>query len=129
MGNKREQITTRRVAIYCRVATADQHDMAMESQVQSLRDYAEAQGYNIVDIIRECGTGTTMERPGIRTLYALAGRRAMDEVLARSISRYTRGAAAEFAGFIEEMADAGVTATTMLEGNLHDILPVLRELP
>ena len=69
-----------------------------------------------------------MDRTGIRALYILAGRRAMDEVLAKGISRYTRGPASELVGFIEEMADMGVTAATALEGNLRGILPALREL-
>ena len=128
MGSKRVPLEKKRVVLYCRVATDDQHDTALESQAQSLREYAEAQGYEIVKIIQERGAGTTMDRTGIRALYILAGRRVMDEVLAKSISRYTRGPASELVGFIEEMADMGVTAATALEGNLRDILPALREL-
>lgn len=125
MENKRVQFTKpKRVVLYCRVATDDQHDTALEAQAQSLRAYAEARGDEIVKIIQERGAGTTMDRTGIRALYILAGRRAMDEVLAKSISRYTRGPISELASLIETLADNGIATATMQEGNLNDIIPV-----
>lgn len=129
MESKRVQFTKpKRVAIYCRVATDDQQDTALEAQAQSLRVYAEARGYEIVGVIKENAGGRTLDRPGIREIYEMAGRRAMDAVLAKSISRYTRGPALEFIGFIEKMADMGVIAATAQEGNLRDILPALRKM-
>jgi len=129
MGSKRVPfVKLKQVVLYCRVASDNQHDTALEAQAQSLRQYAEAQGHEIVKIIQERGTGTTMDRSGIRVLYMLAGRRAMDEVLAKSISRYTRGPLPQFIGFIEEMAEMGVTIATEKEGFMSDALPALKKI-
>ena len=126
MNSRQEQfVKPKRVALYCRVATDDQHNKALENQAQSLRAYAEARGYEIVKIIQERGPGTKMDRSGIRVLYELAGRRAMDEVLATSMSCYVRGTASVLSGFIESLADMGVVAATELEGDLREALPDL----
>lgn len=124
-----KQNEKKRVVFYCRVATDDQRGTAMERQVQSLREYAEGKGYEIIKEIQEKGSGRTMDRTGIRAIYMLAGRRAMDEVLAVNVSRYGRCPAPEMVDFIESLADMGVTAATRQEGNLRDILPTLRKLP
>ena len=120
MASKRVEITKpTRVAIYCRVATAAQiDDPAQEFQEQSLRHFAEAQGYEIAGVVKETGSGGTLDRPGIRQLYEMAGRRAMDAVLSKSISRYVRGPVQDFVGFIAAMESMGVTVATAQEGRL-----------
>jgi predicted site-specific integrase-resolvase len=74
-----KQNEKKRVVFYCRVATDDQRGTAMERQAQSLREYAEGKGYEIIKEIQEKGSGRTMDRTGIRAIYILAGHRAMDE--------------------------------------------------
>ena len=87
-----------------------------------------SKGYEIAGVVRETGSGLTLDRPGIREIYEMAERRAMDGLLAKSMSRYTRGPASEFAGFIEALADSGVAAATMQDGDLQDMLPALRKM-
>lgn len=79
-----------RVAIYCRVATDGQAETALEAQRARLRAYAEEQGYNVVKEIAEVAKGNTLCRPGIRELYGLAHRHAIDKVLAVNIDRFGR---------------------------------------
>jgi len=79
-----------RVAIYCRVATDNQAETALEAQKSCLRAYAEEQGYNIVKEIDEVAKGNTLCRPGIRELYGLAHCHAIDKVLAVNIDRFGR---------------------------------------
>lgn len=79
-----------RVAIYCRAATDGQAETALEAQRARLRAYAEEQGYNVVKEIAEVAKGNTLCRPGIRELYGLAHRHAIDKVLAVNIDRFGR---------------------------------------
>lgn len=79
-----------RVAIYCRVATDGQSETVLEVQIANLRTYAEEQGYYIVKEISEVAKGNTLDRPGIRELYGLAHRHAIDKVLAVNIDRIGR---------------------------------------
>ncbi|MCB6415048.1 recombinase family protein [Faecalimonas umbilicata] len=79
-----------RVAIYCRMATDNDSRQGLEMQKERLRQYAQQQGYDIVKEISEVAKGTTLCRPGIRELYGLAHRHAIDKVLAVNIDRFGR---------------------------------------
>jgi len=118
-----------RVVLYCRVASPDQANAGLESQEQCLRKYAEEQGYEITGVIEETGSGLSMDRPGIREIYAKAEQGAMDRVLAQSLCRYTRAPASEFFGFIKALAGMGITASTLHENYLRGMFPTLRNLP
>ena len=80
-----------KVVIYCRVATAGQDEFdALGQQEERLRVFAEAAGHEVVGCVCETGAGTTLERPGIRTLQTMAADGEMDAVLALSLSRLAR---------------------------------------
>lgn len=79
-----------RVAIYCRVGNPDNADMALDIQKSMLREYAADKGYEVASEICEIATGRSADRDGIREILSLAGRKAMDEVLAVGYSRYGR---------------------------------------
>ena len=53
---EKEARKTMRVAIYCRLARADQNDTLLEVQKERLRIYAKERGYDIVAEIAEIGS-------------------------------------------------------------------------
>ena len=65
---KEEARKTMRVAVYCRLARADQEDTLLEVQKERLRVYAKERGYDVVAEIAEIGSGLSLNRPGIREM-------------------------------------------------------------
>src|SRR5215472_631580 len=55
------------VALYARVSSADQKDEA-ERQMQRLREYAAARGYQVQAEVREIASGLNDERPKLKKL-------------------------------------------------------------
>ena len=57
---------SKRVVLYCRVATQAQldGDHALEAQSARLHEQAERLGYEIVGEVSECEKGTTLDRDG-----------------------------------------------------------------
>jgi len=55
------------VALYARVSSADQKDDAVR-QMQRLRDYAAARGYQVVAEVIEIASGLNEERPQLKKL-------------------------------------------------------------
>ena len=87
---KEEARKTMRVAVYCRLARADQEDTLLEVQKERLRVYAKERGYDIVAEIAGIGSGLSLNRPGIREMAGLAHRHMIDAVLVSDISRLCR---------------------------------------
>ena len=83
---KEEARKTMRVAVYCRLARADQNDTLLEVQKERLRVYAKERGYDVVAEIAEIGSGLSLNRPGIREMAGLAHRHMIDTVLVNDIS-------------------------------------------
>ena len=76
-----------RVAIYCRVSTADQ---SCERQERDLTGFAMRAGYEVVGVFRETASGTRADRAERRKVLALAQRREIDAVLVTELSRWGR---------------------------------------
>ena len=87
---EKEARKTMRVAVYCRLARADQNDTLLEVQKERLRVYAKERGYDIVAEIAEIGSGLSLNHPGIREMAGLAHRHMIDVVLVSDISRLCR---------------------------------------
>jgi putative resolvase len=64
-----EHIGTGRIALYARVSSADQKS-DLERQVQRLRDYAAARGYQVAKEVTEIGSGLNDSRPKFLKLLA-----------------------------------------------------------
>jgi putative resolvase len=64
-----ERIGTGRIALYARVSSADQKS-DLERQVQRLRDYAAARGYQVAKEVREIASGLNDSRPKFLKLLA-----------------------------------------------------------
>ena len=64
-----ERIGTGRIALYARVSSADQKS-DLERQVQRLRDYAAARGYQVAKEVTEIASGLNDSRPKFLKLLA-----------------------------------------------------------
>ena len=76
-----------RVAIHCRVSTADQ---SCERQERDLVAFASRAGDEVVGIFKETGSGVRLDRAERKKVMALAQQRAIDAVLVTELSRWGR---------------------------------------
>jgi len=76
-----------RVALYCRVSTADQ---SCARQERDLAAFAERSGYDLVGTFKETGSGVKLDRAERRKVMALAQARRIDAVLVTELSRWGR---------------------------------------
>ncbi len=83
----REVQLGRRVALYCRVSTADQ---SCERQERDLLAFAERSGDEVVGIYKETGSGVKLDRVERKKVMALAQARRLDAVLVTELSRWGR---------------------------------------
>jgi site-specific DNA recombinase len=82
-----------RVALYLRVSTDEQArgGYSIPDQRRSLPEYAERQGWRVVEEITDDGwSGSSPDRPGIRRIYELAEAGEIDVVLATKRDRFFR---------------------------------------
>ena len=76
-----------RVALYCRVSTADQ---SCARQERDLAAFVERSGYDVVGTFKETGSGVKLDRAERRRVMALAQARQIDAVLVTELSRWGR---------------------------------------
>jgi len=76
-----------RVALYCRVSTADQ---SCARQERDLAMFAERAGYEVVGTYKETASGVKLDRAERRKVLALAQARQIDAVLVTELSRWGR---------------------------------------
>lgn len=89
----RNQGSLMRVALYIRVSTEDQrkHGFSLPEQLHTLRQYAERQGWEVVEEIADEGrSGADPHRPGIRRILELAETGKMDAAVAVARDRFFR---------------------------------------
>ena len=77
----------KRVALYLRVSTVDQHP---ETQVLDLRQLAEQRGFQVVEEYTDIISGAKARRPGLDRLLADARRSKFDVVLVWAFDRIAR---------------------------------------
>lgn len=116
----------KKVVSYCRVACNNQNNDVLDDQEQTLKKYAEAQNYEIVETIKESGGGLDLNRPGINKIYEIADNGKVDAVIAKNISRYGRCSPAKIADFVESLKEKNVEVLTMMDGDLKNIIPLLK---
>ncbi len=115
--------TLRRIAIYARVSTVDQHP---EVQLERLRQYAAARGVEAVEFVDHGVSGRKDKRPALDKLLGTARRREVSAVvvvkldrLARSVRHLTR-LAEEFEALsvdlvvLDQAIDTGTPAGRLL---------------
>jgi DNA invertase Pin-like site-specific DNA recombinase len=105
-----------RVAIYCRVSTADQ---SCERQERDLLDYAKLANYSVVGIWKETGSGTKHNLQQRILVMQLAQARKIDGVLVTELTRWGRSTL-DLISTLQDLAHWGVSiiATTGLQFDL-----------
>jgi DNA invertase Pin-like site-specific DNA recombinase len=95
----------KRVALYCRVSTLDQH---LENQLFQLRELAAKRGYEIVKEYTDKGiSGAKARRPGLDALMADARRRKFDLVFVAAFDRIARSTR-HFLQVLDELESFGI---------------------
>jgi len=80
-----------RAVIYARVSSRKQAEQGdLDRQVEVLKKYADEQGYEVVAVIKDVGSGLKENRPGLKKLLKLVTERRVDVVLVTYRDRLTR---------------------------------------
>jgi DNA invertase Pin-like site-specific DNA recombinase len=81
-----------RAAAYARVS-ADDEGSILSNQLEALRDYCAAKGFELVEVFQEVASGTTDKQARLNDLLSQASKRtrSFDIVVFTSLSRMTRG--------------------------------------
>jgi DNA invertase Pin-like site-specific DNA recombinase len=83
-------MTTYRAAAYTRVANSENASERLADQERQIRQWAEQDGCEIVDVYTDIGSGNTDQRPGLERLVADARAGAFDMVVVAEPSRLFR---------------------------------------
>ena len=111
-----------RVAIYARFSTDKQRDASIEDQIDSCRELAAREGWQVTDTYHDRATsGASMFRPGIEALQRDAKADRFDIVLAEAMDRLSRKLA-DIAKFHERMDHQGIEIHTLTEGKVDAML-------
>ena len=101
-----------RAVLYARVSTKEQ---TAENQLQDLRRYAAARGFEVVGEHVDVGvSGAKERRPGLDRVLALARARAVDAVLVAGFDRFGRSLA-HLVRALEEFRHLGVSFISLRE--------------
>ncbi len=111
-----------RVAIYARFSTDKQRDASIEDQIDSCRDLAAREGWEVSGTYQDRAiSGASMFRPGIEALQRDAKAGKFDIVLAEALDRLSRKLA-DIAKFHERMEHQGIRIHTLTEGEVTEML-------
>ncbi len=77
-----------KVAVYCRVACADQ--LAMDKQTATVKTYAKEQGYHVVRCITDNGVSGFRNKTSIAQLISMAKEKQIEAVVCQDPSILTR---------------------------------------
>jgi DNA invertase Pin-like site-specific DNA recombinase len=102
---------TKRIAIYARVSTADQHP---ETQLLDLRQMAKQRGYEVVHQYTDIISGAKSRRPGLDQLLADARRHHFDIVLVAAFDRVARSVR-HFLEVLDELNRLGIEFVSFRE--------------
>ena len=81
-----------RTIVYSRVSTdAQERDgTSLDTQERASQEYVEANGWTLVESIRDSASGASLDRPGIERLRMLLRQEAVDVVVAYAVDRLSR---------------------------------------
>jgi site-specific DNA recombinase len=92
-GSSPRQSPEKIAAIYARVSTEDQgKGYSIPTQIESCQRLAKHEGYHVPQdyLIKEEGSGTTLERPGLRALRELARTNSITAIIIHDPDRLSR---------------------------------------
>lgn len=105
-----------RVWIYCRVAHPD--DLALTFQQEKLLDYAKKQGWEVVGITAEQGSGLDFNRKGLKEVMEAVKAERVNIVLVKNTCRIARDTCMIMA-CVDEMDEHGVKLMTADNGEVN----------
>ncbi len=106
----------KRAALYVRVSTDEQstNGASLEVQEARCRAYAKAQGWKVVEVLRDQSSGKNLERPGVRRLLELIdGQRVQCAVVYR-LDRLSRRVG-DLSDLLERFEKAGIALASVSE--------------
>ncbi|WP_428395998.1 recombinase family protein [Lichenicoccus sp.] len=110
-----------RVAIYARYSSENQSEHSIDDQVRTCRARAEREGWTVVEVYADYAfSGATTNRPRLQSLASDARSGCFDIVLAEALDRISRDQE-HTAGIWKLLAFAGVTLTTLSEGEISEL--------
>jgi len=101
----------KRVALYCRVSTIDQH---LENQLLQLRDLSAKRGYQIVGEYCDTVSCVKSRRPGLDALMRDARRKRWDLVFVAAFDRIARSTR-DFLQILDELESLGIEFSSARE--------------
>jgi DNA invertase Pin-like site-specific DNA recombinase len=101
----------KRVALYCRVSTADQHP---ETQLYDLREMAKQRGYEVAHEYTDVISGARAKRPGLDQLLVDARRHRFDIVLVAAFDRVARSVR-HFLEVLDELGHLNIEFVSLRE--------------
>src|SRR5207245_7696847 len=104
-------LPVKRVAVYTRVSSVDQHP---ETQLCDLRPLATARGFEIVGEYSDTISGSKAKRPGLHQLMSDARRRRFDVVLVWAFDRMARSVR-HFLEILDELNHLGIEFVSFRE--------------
>jgi DNA invertase Pin-like site-specific DNA recombinase len=101
----------KRVALYCRVSTGDQH---LETQLYDLREMTKQRGYEVAHEYTDVISGARAKRPGLDELLADARRHRFDIVLVAAFDRVARSVR-HFLEVLDELSHLNIEFVSLRE--------------
>jgi DNA invertase Pin-like site-specific DNA recombinase len=101
----------KRVVLYARVSTTDQH---LETQLVALREMAKQRNFEIVQEYTDTISGAKSKRPGLDQLLAGARRHRFDIVLVAAFDRVARNVR-HFLEVLDELSHLGIEFVSLRE--------------
>lgn len=113
----------KRAVLYCRVARDDA--FSLKSQAQELRRYADRNGYTIVGVMSESGSGLTLNRPALSEVTKAVYEGKADVILVKNLARIGRERVLvqEYIDFLNEHKVTLLCVTEGLETSRHNPYP------
>lgn len=93
-----------RCVIYSRVSTEEQ---TTDNQLRQLREYADRQGWNIIEEIQDVASGgkSAEERQGLKKVFTMARQRKFDVLLFWSLDRFSREGSRKTLEYLTKLDD------------------------
>ena len=109
-----------RAVIYTRVSTTDQNP---QNQINELRAFAEKQGWEIVDVLKEkvSGTKSAKERSELKKALKMAAQGKYDVLLFWSLDRLSREGTVETLGYLQTLTKCKVKWHSLKEDYLNSL--------
>jgi len=110
-----------RVALYARYSSDNQRDASIEDQLRQCREYADRQGWTIVDSYSDRAvSGASLIRPGIQELLSDVSAGRFEMVLSEALDRISRDQE-DVAAVFKRLRFAGVSIFTLSEGEISEL--------